>query len=105
MKPLRCPMCRQLKKRSNPANARYWLLLHMISDKLKPEGVQHAPETWHVYFKTRYLGVDDVRMPNKNVLHIPKSSADLNTQEFADYMTKVEQWACEHDVYFDSQPD
>ena len=103
MKPvaIRCPTCRQLKKRSNPANARYWLLLHLISDNVKPEGQQHAPEVWHVYMKQRYIGVDEVKMPNKQVLLMPKSSADLNTAEFAEYMANVEAWAMERNVYLD----
>ncbi len=99
----RCPTCRQLKKRGNPANARYWLLLHLISDKLRPEGQQHAPEVWHCYMKQRYLGVDEVVMPNKKVMQMPRSSAELNTSEFAEYMGQVEQWAMGHDVYMDDQ--
>lgn len=100
-KAIRCPTCRQLKKRSNPANARYWLLLHLIADGVKPEGIQHAPDTWHCYFKQRYIGVDEIRMPNGHELKIPKSSADLDTAEFADYMMKVEQWAMERNIYME----
>lgn len=103
MKPvaIRCPTCRQLKRRTNPANARYWLLLHLIADNVKPEGQQHAPETWHVYFKQRYIGVDEVKMPNGHVINIPKSSADLDTAEFATFMASVESWAMERNVYMD----
>ena len=99
--PVRCPTCRQLKKRGNPANARYWLLLHLIADKLKPEGQSHSAELWHVYMKQRYIGVNEVTMPNKQTLLMPKSSADLNTSEFAEYMMKVELLAQERDVYMD----
>ena len=97
----RCKTCHRLFKRSNPANARYWLLLHLISDNLKPEGEAHTAEVWHQYFKQRYLGMDEVRLPNKKVIQTPKSSAELDTQEFAEYMAKVEQWGIEHKVYME----
>ena len=98
----RCPVCKRLRKRSNPANARYWLLLHTISEKIKPEGIQHSPEVWHVYMKQRFLGVDEFRMPNKQEMRIPKSSAELDTEEFNEFMRKVEEFAMSRNVYLDS---
>ncbi len=76
-------------------------MLHLISENVKPEGVEHAPETWHVYFKQRYIGVEEIKMPNGHELRIPKSSADLDTAEFAEYMLKVELWAQERNVFMD----
>jgi hypothetical protein len=99
MRPERCPTCNRRMKRSHPQNARYWLLMHTISDKLKPQNVQHSPEVWHTYFKSRFLGCNDVTMPNGKTLSLPRSSADLDVAEFADYMTQVESWAAEHDVW------
>ena len=101
VKAARCPVCKRLKKRSNPANGRYWLLLHLIADGLKPEGKQHSAEVWHVYFKQRFLGVDEVTMPNKKVIQIPKSSAELDTDEFGTYMMQVELWAQERNIFMD----
>lgn len=98
---LRCPTCRQLKKRGNPANQRYWLLLHLIADGVKPEGQTYSPEQFHIYFKTRFIGVDEIRMPNGHELRIPKSSADLDTAEFAAYMQNVEAWAMERNIFMD----
>ena len=99
--PARCPTCHRLKKRSNPANARYWLLLHLVSEGIKPEGMQHSPEVWHTYFKQRFIGVDEYRLPNGKTLQIPKSSAELDTQEFNEYMQKVEEFAMSRNVYMD----
>jgi hypothetical protein len=95
----RCPTCGRRHKRSHPQNARYWLLIHAIADKIKPQNVQHSPEVWHCYFKSKFIGCDEVVMPNKKTLLLPRSSADLDVGEFAEYMTQVEQWAGEHDVW------
>lgn len=104
MKSDRCPTCRRRMTRSHPANARYWLLLHRIAEKLKPQGKDYSPETWHHYFKSKLLGCDEFTMPNGTTLVIPKSSANLDVAEFNEFMTAVEAWAAEHDVYLDEMP-
>lgn len=98
---LRCPTCNRRHKRSNPQNARYWLLLHAIAEKLKPQDAIYSAETWHTYFKSRFLGCEEIALPNGKVLQIPNSTADLEIPEFADYMTKVEVWANEHGVWLE----
>jgi rRNA maturation protein Nop10 len=100
----RCKACGRKFRRSNPANARLWLLYHTLSEKLPVKGQTFSAETWHAYFKTRYLGADDVTLPSGKVLTIPKSTANLDTAEFNDYQTQVEAWANEHDVYLDEMP-
>lgn len=104
MKPevIRCKTCGRKRSRSSGANARYWLLLHMIADKVTPENTAYAAETWHKYFKSRFLGMNEFTLPNKKVVQFPKSTADLYTQEFNDYMMHVEAWANERGVYMDS---
>jgi hypothetical protein len=79
-------------------------LLHVIADKLRPGGNAYSADAWHLYFKTRFIGADDVKLPNTKVIVIPKSSADLASDEFSDYATKVEAWASERDVYLDEMP-
>jgi hypothetical protein len=95
----RCPHCKRQMKRSSEANRRYWLLIHAIADKLKPQGQQYSAEVWHEYAKQRFLGADDVTLPNGKVMTRAKSSAELDKAAFAEYMTAVEEWALEHDVW------
>jgi hypothetical protein len=74
-------------------------LLHEISEHIKPGGQTYGAETWHCWAKSKWLGVDEFKLPSGRTLLIPKSSADLDTDEFSDYMTKLEAWAAEHDVF------
>ncbi len=109
MKPDRCPTCHRRHKRSNEANRRYWLLLHEIADKVHPKGEDGKPESfsaesWHKYFKQRFVGCDEVKLPNRKTIIVLRSSADLDTAEFNDYMTQVEAWASEHNVYLADLP-
>ena len=97
----RCPTCNRLHKRTHPQNARYWLLLHAIADKLRPNGEAFSAESYHLFFKSRFLGCEEVRMPNGKTMLIANSTADLDVAEFNEYMEKVEAWAAERDVWLD----
>ncbi|MGH6794636.1 MAG: recombination protein NinB, partial [Methylocella sp.] len=97
----RCPVCHRRNRRSNPQNARWWMLMHVLADKLKPGGISYSAETWHQYSKSRWLGCDDVRLPNGKALTVPRSTAQLDVAEFADLMTQVEAWAAERGVWLD----
>lgn len=98
----RCPTCHRKRTRSNPANARYWLLLHLISEKVKPSKDKgYSAEIWHEWAKSRFLGMDDVELPNGKTLHKVRSTAGLDGAEFADYVMKLEAWAAERGVYLE----
>jgi len=101
----RCHACGRRHKRSNPANGRYWALLHAIAEKVKPGGVSYSADTWHQYAKSRWLGCDDVELPNGRTLSMPRSTANLDVAEFNDYMGKVEAWAAERDVWLADMED
>jgi hypothetical protein len=77
MKPDRCPTCGRRHKRSNPANALYWLLLHQMAER-KWQGQQYSAETFHKYFASKFLGADDMRLPNGKTLTIPRSTANFD---------------------------
>jgi hypothetical protein len=95
----RCPSCHRLFKRSPQANRLYWALLHMIASQVA--GGKFGVESWHTYFKSRFLGCEEVKLPNGKYFLIPNSTASLDVGEFNDYYTKVEAWAAEHAVYLD----
>ena len=103
MKPeiTRCPTCHRKRTRSNPANARLWLLYHKMAEGITVKGEKYSAEIWHEYAKSRWLGMDDVQLPNGKVLHRAKSSADLSMEEFNTLMAEVEMFAQERGVYMD----
>jgi hypothetical protein len=103
VKPDRCPACKRLLRRSNPQNARYWALLHEIASQLMQR--KFGVEAWHLFFKSQFLGCDDVKTIYGKRLVIPRSTAGLDVAEFNDYMTKVEAFAAERDVYLDDWED
>lgn len=94
----RCPSCGRANSRSNEQNRKYWSLLNEIADQLKPNGHAYSAESWHTYFKQRFLGQDDIRLPNGKIFSQPKSTVDLDTSEMSDYITKVEAFAAKYGV-------
>lgn len=100
----RCPTCRRKVRRSNPQNAMLWTLYHKMAETLKPGGQEYSAESFHTYYKSKFLGCDEVALPNGKIMQIPKSTADLDVAEFSDYFTKVEADAAERGVYLDELP-
>ncbi len=97
----RCPSCGRKQRRSNAANARYWLLLHALAERLPVQGQLFSAESWHLWAKSKFLGAVDVKLPSGKVIIVPNSTATLDTAAFNDFMASVEAWAAEHDVYLD----
>ena len=97
----RCPTCKRRIKRSSEANRRYWAILHLLSERIKPRGNAHSAETWHLWCKSKFLGCTDHVLPSGKTMTIPNSTAELDTAAFNDYMTAVEAWANERGVYLE----
>lgn len=95
----RCPTCKRLPKRSSEANRRLWAIYHEIAESVAAEGRKFNAEIWHEYFKEKFIGAEEIKLPNGQTRKIVHSTADLETPEFADYMTQVEAWAAERGVY------
>ena len=101
----RCPTCGRRELRSSEANRRYWAIISLLADTpLYPDGhdkppVFYSKETWHKEMKLRFLGAVDEKLPSGRTVLSINHSSNLDTGEFSDYMTKVEVWANEHDIY------
>ena len=97
----RCPVCGRQDKRSNEQSRRYWKIVYRVADEYKPDGRQFAPQTWHLQFRSYWLGCDEVRLPSGETIAVPRSTTDLDVDEFSNFMTAVEAWANARGVYLD----
>jgi hypothetical protein len=80
-------------------NALYWGLLNLMSEKIHPRGQTFSPDTFHLWAKSKFLGCVDHVLPSGKTLTIPNSTAALDTQQFSDYLDKVQAFAAERGVY------
>ena len=97
---MKCPACWK-DKRSSDANRRYWSLVNLVSENVKPNKQQFSQPAWHEYFKSRFLGMKEINLPSGQNILIPTSSAELDIAAFSEFMSRVEAWAAEHGVWLD----
>lgn len=79
--------------------------MHLLAENLRPGGLSYSAEQFHCYAKSRWLGCDEIALPNGKTMIVPRSSATLTVNEFADFAMKVEVWANERGVFLDSLED
>jgi len=72
------------KDRTKAQNSLLWLWLGIISND-----TGESPENLHEIFKLKFLGTEKIQSLGYNI-EIPKSTTRLTTQEFTDYLDKIE---------------
>jgi hypothetical protein len=79
------------RKRTKPQNRRYWGngVLAQIAAQAVVNGRLFPAEVWHEQFKRQFIGV--IELPNGQVVGM--SSADLKTDEFSEFCSRVEAYA------------
>ena len=89
---------RRVYKRSNEQNRRYWAILQELAEQCDVKGQKFAAETWHEYFKGRFIGNEDLALPNGKTLLRPISTTTLDKAAFTIYMQEIEVWAAQHGI-------
>jgi len=82
-----------VRQRSTIQNRRYWALLREISEGARPNDKQYGSDTWHEFFKAKYIGTEEIELPDRRRIERPISTTALSVSEFAEYMTRVEAYA------------
>ncbi|PAT31866.1 hypothetical protein CLI92_09155 [Vandammella animalimorsus] len=79
------------RKRTLRQNRRYWGngVLKQIAEQATVNGRMFDAQTWHEFFKRRFIGV--VELPDGSV--VGKSSTGLSTAEFCRFSDEVEAYA------------
>ena len=79
------------RQRSNPQNKYYWgVVLKILSNE-----TGYEPDELHLIFKDLFLKeYAEINKEDKRIV-IPylKSTTELSTQEFEDYLTRIKRWA------------
>ena len=95
----RCSECGRLKTRSNAQNARMWALNTEISERLKVDGKTFSPEAWHEWLAKKFLGAEEHRLPNGELMVVRRSTANLPEDAMSDYLNRIEEWARDRNVW------
>lgn len=92
---------KRVYKRSAEQNKRMWALLNEISEGLPVQGVTHSPEAWHLYFRQKFIGSEDLTLPNGKTIVQPISTTTLDVSAFSEYMTQIEAFAASRGLLFE----
>lgn len=99
----RCPTCGAPPKRSSEQNRYYWKLIHGIEAKVHPKGIAYSDEVWSLFFKGKFLGREEVKLPNGKIIETICHTAHLSVEEMAQFITQVEAWAADHGVFLEGE--
>jgi hypothetical protein len=65
------------------------------------DGEYHHKLWWKTMCKDEWLGYDDFRKPNGEVINVLRSTSDCSVEELTEFMMKVEEYANNRGVYLD----
>lgn len=92
------------RRRTKRQNRRYWGngVLAQIAAQAVVGGRLYSAETWHEFFKRKFIGVEE--LPDGSV--IGKSSTKLTTAQFCAFSDQVEAYAATHlgVTFYDLEP-
>lgn len=88
-------ICNQRKHRSNEQNRYYWgCVVPIIKNTLREAGNEFSTEQVHDLLKYKFLRTDlKVNEGTGEVLERVKSSTELSTSEFMDFIASVQRWS------------
>lgn len=89
-KPLAISVAEHKSKRSVEQNKRLHALLTTISECAFVAGRQYDMEAWKEYYRKRYIGTEEIDMPDGTRLERGISTTTLDVEEFSRFMTSVE---------------
>lgn len=93
-KPLRVIVTQDEKLRTSAMNRRYWgPVLKKISEQAWVSGKQFTPDVWHEYFALKFGYLDEVVLPDGEIITRRKSTTKMTADEFSNYMAQVEAYA------------
>ena len=76
-------------KRSIEQNRSMWACLGEIASQVRIDGQVHKPETWHEFYKARFLPCETAWICGQ-LVSVPESTTGLSVRDFAQYMTQIE---------------
>lgn len=93
-----CPYCGAMSKLTRMQRNLYWAILRIIEEQLAIKGKHFGAAAWDEYFKERYLGKEEVELPNGKIITRTRGTSSLKKDEMSEYMLKIESWCGQHGV-------
>ena len=89
-KPLAVDVSEYHAKRSLDQNKRLHAMLNEISQSAYLNGRRYEMEAWKEFYRSRFIGTEEIELPDGRRIERGISTTTLNKQEFADFLTAIE---------------
>lgn len=94
--PLAVTVSESKSKRSQEQNARLHALLQDIAENAWVEGRQFDMETWKEFFRQKFIGTEEINLPDGRRIERGISTTTLDVGAFTLFMQNIEQYAQDH---------
>lgn len=94
--PLRISVSPLRDKRSNSANNLYWKWLTVMAQHFSRNGQSFTKDDMHDLMRHRFLGYEAKTIGKTEIQPQLKSTAELDTAQMCEYMTKIDAWCADH---------
>jgi hypothetical protein len=92
--PFRIILTNDSAKRNELQNRRYWgYLLKHISEQSFVNGQQFDKDVWHEYLARKFGVLEEVTLPDGEIITRRKSTTQMSVSEFGEYMENVQSYA------------
>lgn len=92
--PLRVIVTAEERKRNEVQNRFYWgAVLRDISSQAWVNGKQFDKDTWHEFFARMYGVLDEVTLPDGEIVTLRKSTTRMSVGEFSTYLNAIQAYA------------
>ena len=83
-------------KRNSQQNRRLWGYCYKhIAEQAWANGQQFAADVWHEYLARKFGALEEMVLPDGEIITRRKSTTDYTVGEFADYMNAIEVYAAQ----------
>jgi hypothetical protein len=92
--PLRLIVTAEERQRNAQQNRFYWgAVLKSISDQAWVDGKQYDKDTWHEFFARRFGILDELTLPDGEIITRRKSTTQMSVGEFSEYLNEIQAYA------------
>lgn len=92
-KPLSISVAEYKRKRNTDQNALLHVLLSNIADNAWINGKQYSAEVWKESLKRRFIGVEEIALPDGAIIERGISTTALSVPDFAEFIDKIQHFA------------
>jgi hypothetical protein len=94
--PLRVIVTAEERQRNAQQNRFYWgAVLKQISEQGWVDGRQFDKDTWHEYFARKFGVLDELILPDGEIITRRKSTTQMSVGEFSEYLNQIQAYAGE----------